>query len=682
MVAALKYFFGRGYSVAVPSVAFLISFFLSIELNERAYAAPPKPTSAASTVTPTATHTATPVPTNTPTPSPTNTPQEFFAARASRFLGPADGSAYTPSGAPGIPTPVPEETPLPIRACSDDYFVSLGYGGEALGSLWKTCDSYPQPSYCGLAGNTCENQEICRDWSAALDVSVAEDGQCAVVVGFSRWHTADGTNPPNNPEFRHGIRWSYDAGLQSYVPEVLSNKIGTPLDLELHVIPRWVSQSGEVVVGQVLSRRPSPFDGSNVQQRGFYWKEGATCPADAYYHICRIVDLEGPVAGYPWGPVGSHCQATAGSLTARYNEGDPNLPSSYDILGYGTTGQGKSSITSEVFDEFQPVKQGMAVCLPKSTQGDPQAFYTSFQGESSPALSVGFANDEVSAISANGYAVSNQFDIDDLPVSVSIHHRSGGSPTPTPVPLATPTSYPYIYGETISPDGNYVGGYGATFNVGALGSLTGLVWNRSTGDILHQLPSGWEGCGEACKGASIRDLSNNGVIGVGAVWVDSTLGSDCTWSFLGSNYSARAMQAFIWLKPSNPGDSGEIIRLWDYLQSRGMDNPRWGNSIVNWEFCDATAISADGTTITGVGIHNREGIGRRAEAFVVHLSSCIGYCGDGCCEDKVGCKEQVGCPADCIVTPRPWGKVPSPHDGGADSLNCPQAVEVTPLLAR
>ena len=546
-------------------------------------------------------------------------------SKSARYLA----TAYSPTDSGSLPVSPDGQ---PIESCSESFFKGLGYGGEALGELWKTCDSVSRPSYCGLAGDTCQDQTICRDWSIGLDVTTPSPSACPVVVGFSRWHTADGTNPPFNPEFRHGIRWSYNAGLLSYVPEVLSNKIGNPIETELHVIPRWVSQSGELVVGQVLSRRPSPFDGSRVQQRGFHWKEGATCPADPDYQICRIVDLEGPVAGYPWGPVGSHCQATAGSLTARYKEGDPNLPSSYDILGYGTNGQGNPSMTSnEPNDPYKFVKRGIGVCLPASTQGDPQSFYTSFQGESSPALSVSFTGEyknEANAISANGYAVINKFDINNLPVSVSIYDRSGGS-APS-VTLVKPSSYTHISGETISPDGNYVGGYGATFSGTALQSLVGLVWNRSTSAILHQLRGYWDGCGSACKGAWIRDLSNNGTIGVGSVWMDQSYTSLCEPSVLGYGQYGLGLplykiQAMIWLKPSpsDPDQSGTIVPLSKYLEDSGMNEPAQGDSITGWEFCEATAISDDGYTITGIGIHNRAGIGPRPEAFVVRLAPVV-----------------------------------------------------------
>ena len=597
-----------------------------------------------------------------PPPAPSAPPGEtHIAAKSARFLGAAIAPVVFPRKlADPVPTRQPEEF-----SCLSSFFSGLGYGGEALGSLWKTCDSYPQPSYCGLAGNTCENPETCRDWSAALDVSVPEDGQCAVVVGFSRWHMAGG--PPTNPEFRHGIRWSYDAGLLSYVPDILSNKIETPLDTELHAIPRWVSQSGELVVGQVLSRRPSPFDGSTVQQRGFYWKEGATCPADPDYQICRIVDLEGPLDDppglpieFPWGPLPEferECVATAGSLAARYREGDPNLPSSYDILGYGTNSQGLPSMTSdEPNDPYKFVKRGIGVCLPASTQGDPQSFYTSFQGESSPALSVGFAKDEVSAISANGYAVVNEFSINALPLSAFVYNRNQQPGSPPTSTMVKPSSYSNVYGETISPDGNYVGGYGATFSGTALQSLVGLIWNRSTGSILHQLPSGWEGCGSACKGAWIRDLSNNGAIGVGSVWMDQSYNSLCTPSILGIGnfalgFPANKLQAAIWVRAANPGQPGELVSLWDYLHERGLDEQ--GSSIDYWEFCEATSISSDGTTIGGIGIHNRWDTGPRAEAFVVHLSTCEGYCGDTICESHPGCREYLGCPKDCITTPTP-----------------------------
>lgn len=232
----------------------------------------------------------------------------------------------------------------------------------------------------------------------------------------------------------------------------------------------------------------------------------------------------------------------------------------FDVSGaYSVSADG-----SRIFGDQEVDRQREVVMW---TNGSPQFGLGPFEGQNRPTYS--------GAISADGSIATGYASIDGRFYLYRWTEEGGlenlGTSQVSPTALG-------IRGSALSHDGEVIVGY-----VGTSSNSQGFRWTRDAGiELLGDLPGG-----TVVSRANAVSGDGSIIVGRGRVSFSATGSGD---------------RATIWF-----GD-GPIMNLNDYLVANGVD-------LGGWTLREANAISADGRTITGVGINPNNQI----EAWVVTI---------------------------------------------------------------
>lgn len=499
-------------------------------------------------------------------PLPVEQPNQMAAPGGGEAI---DGGAASPSyqslAIPSDPLAVPSG--LTSTAIFPDPMDSLDIKlePEVLGCRRKAAD----PFFTGLG----HGGETEKKFSLALSVS----GNGSAISGFTTL---------NGPAAKTiGLRWQRQSNYVNYLPTPLPapTQMGEVTISPRYVFPFGISHAGDLITGSYAFK----ISGSLLWQKSqFYYVAQPTPPPLFHFPI----DLE----------FSSHqVQCTYDSAGFAIAEGSQGIA----IAGYASEdGQG---YTPSPAVRGCDGRQSRAT---KTTDSSPPIEVLT----SSPGLS------SAVAVSLNG----QRFAVNGFDITTSTAYSYTDAPPYEYVELGSPSQGPIssTLAEAISSNGYFIVGTGY---VNGTGSTQAVMWDASSGSVSNEL--GYTAYQSLLEGyypiaSQGRGISSSGSTVVGTVQMNPSPGfpqHPCLSAFQDQPefYVRYWMQqeAFIWTPVAGLRNLKSVLLSLPDLT---------GDSLAEWTLCEATAISADGSTVVGFGVHEVDVQGTptpRPEAFVARI---------------------------------------------------------------
>ena len=394
-------------------------------------------------------------------------------------------------------------------------------------------------------------------------------------------------------------------------------------------IPFSVSGDGTTVVGWSTANTDT-HDGDTTTQEGFTWTStGGMVGLGTFQGSVGTQTLDTQARGVN----------SDGTQVAGYGSiNDPTLGPSTEAFRYANTTGGTFTVLADSGTPFQS-------SVANAISGDGNTvvgqhldnnfnecafFYRSsvgFQELLGYGLSTAFHSGNARGVNSDGsrivgqevYHGNNSVPVKEGATVATLWNVDSTGTGSTPIELPEFTNVGSVYESVangISANGNAAVGY-AVAPVGSTANVTQAVeWviHGSGSSTTVDAPIGLG----FIDGTSTTDVTTlNSMADAASADGSIVVGESRTDKHTSTSHD----EAFIWFAGSNPeGGTGTMDDLYDYLTSL---SPSLASTMSGWTLTEATGISSDGRTITGIGTHladpTNPNSGTISEAFVVTI---------------------------------------------------------------